>query len=548
MNAPHFRMAERHFDRLAQKFPVMCASDEFHFMPRVAAAGRYYDRLESFEADAIAAVIGEMKSFAEDLNGWLRRAQDLESIIDLELLKSQAAGFLIEMDQVRSWRHNPIFYLKIGFIGLDHAMHKPGNYPAEWIERTAARLDRIPRLLRQAAVNIESVPAAYYAAARAMLTDCKVYVKAAARKHTGGAHLKLSPLFEGVLKALADFEKFLKSLKPVSDKRFAGSTLQNSLQDHFQSKRSLDEIFEIADDEWHHCRDHLKRLQQKIDRRTSWHKLYHSFAPAEIESGSTLSLYRRETLRLKEHFIRNGFAALDPGAAMEVVETPVYLRSVRSSASFAAAFTADEIEKSFFYISTRLSGRNRVEAGKLLKKRLHREYKFLSAHETFPGHHLLDSVRRRLPNPIRSQVESPLFYEGWATYAETLLAGTGYVDSPIEHLVDYKRRMWRAARCMIDVGLYTGRLDRPGAVDLLVQAGFSGDEADRQVDRFQLNPGYQLCYTLGSFELNRLVETHGPRLGRERCHQELLTGGELPFHLIEKRLQACKRARQAGGP
>jgi uncharacterized protein (DUF885 family) len=98
--------------------------------------------------------------------------------------------------------------------------------------------------------------------------------------------------------------------------------------------------------------------------------------------------------------------------------------------------------------------------------------------------------------------------------------------------------LWRAARCQIDVGLYTGKLDRAGAVGLLAQAGFSGEEADRQVDRFQLNPGYQLCYTLGSFELNRLVETYGSGLGRERCHRLILGGGELPFHLIEKRLAA----------
>lgn len=538
MNTPHIEMATRHFDRLALKFPVMCASDEFHFLPRVAAASRYYDRLESFEFEEIAGFISDMKAFAKELNRRTGLAKDLETAVDLELLSAHVAGFLIEMDENRSWRHNPLLYLKIAFIGLDHALTKPAAQPAERVERMAARLDKIPRLLRQACVNIERVPEAYYAAARAMLTDCRVFLTESARKHPDSRHLNLSPVFENAFSALDAFERFLESLTPVANRRFAGSTFQNSLKDHFRSTRSLDEIFQIAGDEWRNCLDHLQALQSKLDPRTSWQELYHSFFPADMEAVSTLSLYRREARKLKEFFSGHGFGQLDPDAEMEVIETPSYLRSVRGSASFAAAFTADEGEKSFFYITSRLAGRNSREAGTLLKKRLQREYKFLTAHETFPGHHLLDSIRRGLTNPIRSQIESPLFYEGWATYAETLLAATGYVDSPIEHLVDYKRRLWRAARCRIDVGLYTGKLDRSGAVDLLEQAGFSKEEADRQIDRFQLNPGYQLCYTLGSFELNRLVETYGPRLGREQCHRLLLTGGELPFHLIEKRLAA----------
>jgi len=538
MNAPHIEIATRHFNRLALKFPVMCASDEFHFLPRVAAAGRYYDRMESFAAEEIAGFIGEMKAFAKELDRRIGLANDLETAIDLELLSAHVAGFLIEMDENRSWCHNPLLYLKIAFIGLDHALTKPAAQPQERVERLAARLDKIPRLLQQACVNIRRVPETYYAAARAMLADCRVFLAESARNYPGGRYLDLAPLIENGFSALDAFDRFLESLTPVADRLAAGNTLQKSLRDHFRSRRSLDEVFQIAADEWQHCLGHLKTLQSKIGPHSSWLELYHSFFPADMEAVPTLTLYRREARKLKKFFKGQGFDPLDPDADMVLAETPTYLRSVRSSASFAAAFTADKAETSFFYITTRLAGRNSPEAKTLLKKRLHREYKFLTAHETFPGHHLLDSVRRGLTNPIRSQVESPLFYEGWATYAETLLSATGYVDSPMELLVDYKRRLWRAARCMIDVGLYSGKLDRSGAVALLVQAGFSGEEAGRQIDRFQLNPGYQLCYTLGSFELNRLVDTYGPRMGREACRRFLLTGGELPFHLIEKRLAA----------
>ena len=228
----------------------------------------------------------------------------------------------------------------------------------------------------------------------------------------------------------------------------------------------------------------------------------------------------------------------DSSLPLELCETPTYLRSVRSAASFGAALRADTGEKDLFYITTQPPQKHGGEAGDLLRRRLHREYRFLSAHETIPGHHLLDGVRRGLRNPVRRQIESPLFYEGWAYYAESLLGDYGYVNSPIESLVDSKRRLWRAARCQIDVGLPTGRLARGDAVDLLTTAGFSPQEANAQIDRFRLNPGYQLCYTLGRHEIMRLRQIFGFRMGRDEFHRALLEGGERPFHLIEKALEA----------
>ncbi len=230
------------------------------------------------------------------------------------------------------------------------------------------------------------------------------------------------------------------------------------------------------------------------------------------------------------------FAEIAGAPFPEVRETPTYLKSVRSSASFAAGFTADQRERDFFYITTSLPEQRSGEARDLLKKRLHREYQFLSAHETFPGHHLLDFTRRSLKNSIRAQIESPLFYEGWAYYVESLLTEYGYVDQPLDRLVDCRRRLWRAARCQIDTGLASGLLIHDRAMELLILTGFSEEEAGNQLDRFRLNPGYQLCYSLGRYELTRLREAYEGQLGRDGFHREILEGGELPFDLIEKRL------------
>ncbi len=170
-------LAQDYFGYLAGRFPVMCASDEFHFLPRAKVAGRYFDRLDDLGADAVEECIQTLKDFQRQLNTRaVSEEDDLEGFLDAELLKCNVAGVLIELETSRSYRHNPLLYLKIACIGLDHALTKPASSPQEITERTAARLDAIPRLLNQAMENLEVVPETHHQAALLMLADSKRYL------------------------------------------------------------------------------------------------------------------------------------------------------------------------------------------------------------------------------------------------------------------------------------------------------------------------------------------------------------------------------------
>ena len=91
------------------------------------------------------------------------------------------------------------------------------------------------------------------------------------------------------------------------------------------------------------------------------------------------------------------------------------------------------------------------------------DYRLLTAHETYPGHHLLDTSRWRHPRPVRRHIEFPIFYEGWATFAESFLFEFGYLQETIAHLIHIKRNLWRCARCQIDVGISQGLMVRDDA-------------------------------------------------------------------------------------
>ena len=523
-----------YFQYLAQQFPVMCASDEFHFLPRSGDACDYYHELDDFDAEHLEEVIAAIGAFQQKFSSLATQANELERQIDLESLKANAAGALIELDTKRSWRYNPLIYLKTAFIGLDHALNKPGSDSYERFDRFKSRLLCLPRLLNQAIENIVSIPESFHPASINMIDDCELYLEDIRQ---------LAPDTDSISKDIdyaADALKALKSFclnrKPVPDASFASDTLESSLKEHFASMHSPLEIFEIAKEEWDFFSSELETLQQKFDPNKSWQDIYHDFVPPEFDTVDTFTLYSQQIDQLRTFFSRHGFHADPLQAPLEVAETPVYLRSVRGTASFAAAFSSDVQEKSFFYLTTRLPHTEGNNADVLLKKRLHREYKLLTAHETIPGHHLLDSSRRQIINPVRRQIESPLFYEGWASYVESLLAEYGYLQHPVEILIDCKRRLWRAARCMIDVGQATEMVTPDKAMALLTSCGFTAEESQRQIDRFKLNPGYQLCYCLGAYEITQLKNQYASRLGEKAFHSFILEGGELPFHLIKQRL------------
>ena len=541
----HIEFANRYFDYLAGRFPVMCASDEFHFLPRAENARKHYETLDNLDADAISEALDQLKNLRNELSEFNRDGDDLENCLDIELLAANIAGFLIEFEQKRSWQYNPLLYLKIAFIGLDHAQNKPSDHVNETIERTITRLSEIPRILQQGMRNIDVVPVDYYEASLHMIDDSQQYLEAT---HTNMSELlsktgltEFSRKLEKAASSLDAFKHFLSGLTPVSTQQFGGETLEATLKEHFLCVRSLDEIFQIAANEWRENLSELEGLASELDPGKSWQELYHHYFPSEVGQTNTVSLYAQEIEKLRLFFQAQGFNEQALNSTVEFSATPIYLRSVRAGASFAAAFTSDVREKSFFYITTHFPRLKNELADTLHKKRIHREYKQLTAHESIPGHHFLDSTRRMLENPIRRQIESPLFYEGWATYSESLLSEYGYMNNPMDRLVDLKRNLWRSARCQIDAGLTTGKITETDALEMLKTCSFSEPEARRQIDRFRLNPGYQICYTLGNYEFKQLKSKHGPKMGNQRFYECVLDGGELPFHLLDLRLKRLTR-------
>jgi hypothetical protein len=527
------RISQEYFSLLAKTFPVMCASDEFHFLPRVQEAAGFLECMDDLSEEAITSVVEAVR----DLQAQLQKQSspiDFEEEIDRQLLLHNMAGLLIEFEEVKSWSHNPLLYLKVGCIGVDHAINKPFQDTKERFGRTAERLSGVRKLIDQGSKNLSSIPGPYYRAALDVVQHAQEYLGEILLE-TGRREQLALPCAE-VDKALSAFGLRLRQVGPRPAASVPSVSVEELVRRHFGCTRPLEEIYSIAEEEWRTNLEEIERLRRSINPNHNWQQVYESYLPSNEGEFDLFQLYGDEIARLRKLCITLELMDDAENQKLVLAETATYLRPVRSGASYSAPLTVDAREPACFYVTIGdPTSNSQIDA--LRRQRLHREFRFLSAHETYPGHHLLDTIRRNLDNRVRRQVESPLFYEGWAYYAESILTESGYVEDALELLVDCKRRLWRAARCLIDSGLALRRLSPEEAADLLVSVGFRADEAAAQIERFRLNPGYQLCYSLGKYEILDLRSRFLSGLGWKNFHLLLLEGGEIPFDLVAQRFE-----------
>ncbi len=170
------------------------------------------------------------------------------------------------------------------------------------------------------------------------------------------------------------------------------------------------------------------------------------------------------------------------------------------------------------------------------------DFKTTAFHEMVPGHHLQIALAMEIPNlaDLRRGMQFNAYTEGWALYAERLMAELGvYTDDPPGDLGRLRMEAFRAARLVVDTGMHAKRWDFNQSVDYLVQAaGFPPDYAQREITRYSVWPGQATSYYIGFLRLLELRqktrEALGARFDLKAFHQVILANGSMPLRILER--------------
>jgi hypothetical protein len=166
----------------------------------------------------------------------------------------------------------------------------------------------------------------------------------------------------------------------------------------------------------------------------------------------------------------------------------------------------------------------------------------ITVHEVAPGHFAHGRCLRRVTSPVRRQVQSLSFIEGWAHYGEEMMVEAGFrADDPRFAIGVYLGSLIRTTRLVCAIGLHTGLLNVEEAARMFERDAFmTAGPAHSEAARGTFDAGYG-HYALGKLEILRLRSAArsewGSDFSLQRFHSALLELGAPPLALMRSILR-----------
>eukprot|EP00794_Sanderia_malayensis_P009553 gene9553-10540_t len=173
----------------------------------------------------------------------------------------------------------------------------------------------------------------------------------------------------------------------------------------------------------------------------------------------------------------------------------------------------------------------------------------VNAHEARPGHHTqvqgnTEHFKDKCGGVVKwldDQTYYTAFTEGWA------FAANGYIQRRVDAEI-WHAQIWRALRLIVDTGLHFKGFSRQQALDLFAKYAWDkSDLAEKEVLRYQSNPGQATAYMIGQLDIwkyrNDTQNALGDKFSLKEFHFQTLSQGSSPLSYLESHLKkytACK--------
>ena len=505
-------LAEEIYTTLAAQFPVCLSSDEFHFFPQFKATPSGGSAWDDFSIDAVNRFYTHEAQWQIQLDQLKPKLPDSTLSVDIDLLSRVLTTIKEQLKRIRLHQTQPSFYLTIISIGLAEAL-------AESREALERRITTLPQFFASAMANLKQVPAVFVEVAKEVIPELKQWVSILPL--TNDERLSTIKIFD-------KYDDHLGRIEIQPEFRLQRDLYARIADHHMGCQMELEEVAWHLDQEIEMSEQNLVESAGRICADKSWQAVFHDLPSPVATNGDIEALYFGSIAQLKRHCIEQGFFNEDMIADCDVViqTIPEHMIPVRANAAYSMP-PGHPPKGGVFYILP------------LKRQSAPQDIMLLAAHETFPGHHLLDTSRWRLECPLRRCLEFPLFYEGWASFSEEILFDTEFFSGSADQLLMAKRRYWRACRGRADFRIHTGRCSLDEAATELAEIGLvSYEQALAMVRRYALKPGYQLSYAIGRRKFRQI---YAACLGRGNSPaqfvRDVLSCGEIGFdHLAERLL------------
>jgi uncharacterized protein (DUF885 family) len=473
--------------------------------------------------------------------------------VDFALLRSRLAIRRAEIEEMRLHAKDPSRPLHTALNGVYLLLARPFAPLEDRKELLLARLMAIPDYLEAALAAITAPAPEMVAIAREVAETGPGFVDEVARVLIRANPGEAERVEHAARGARVGFLRYQEALDRDLAPRATGSFAIGERWMNFKLERehllSMDCAF-LADfgrQQVAEARTRLEDEARRLDPAMPWRSQIERARRRAPEPLRVLDAYRAEVERARRFVELQRLAPL-PADALEVVDTPAFLRPMVPVASYLRPAAFDVEHAGQFFVTTPDLLRPRAEQEETRRAHAEAAIPLMVVHESFPGHHVQSALGSAGGSRLRRLAESSLTSEGWAFYCEDLMLERGYLVAAETRLFALRDALWRACRVVIDIGLQTGRMTVEQAVALLTDEVMLGRrEAEAEVKRYLLTPTEPLAFLVGRLLLREIRAETQRRLGSAfdlyDFHAALLGLGTIPPFLMREELWERMPAR-----
>ncbi|MBX7096536.1 MAG: DUF885 domain-containing protein [Myxococcaceae bacterium] len=503
--------------------------------------------LEDLSRARIEKHLATQKAQLETLRALDRAQLSFDERIDAEALDATLEAEVVDLGTMQSWTHNPMDYAGLPGGAIDALMKR--NFAP-----STERLKLVDALLKQ-------VPAVYAAAKANLVNPPKEFTDLAIRMAKGSVGFfqesvtewAKEPLakdpaqraeFEAANTAAADATKAFatwleQDLKPRSKGVYALGA------EAFLRKLKLEEMIDLplpellARGEAQLAKDAaaFAATAKKIDPRKTPAQVMKLISAEHPTADDLIPSVRRSVDAARQYLVDKDLITLPSEVKPLIEETPAYARS----GTFASMDTPGPDEtvatEAFYYVTPVEKDWDQKHKDEHL--RLYNPYVVaaINVHEAYPGHYTQFLYAKSLPTKVRRFIFSGANAEGWAHYAEQMMADQGFLSQTPKHqLAQLQEALLRDCRYVVGIKLHTAGWTVEQGAKYFVEHGYQEPaNAYEESRRGAYNPTY-LYYTAGKLEIQRLRDDYlAAKKGTlKQFHDTFVSKGALPVALVRR--------------
>ncbi|GAA2880641.1 hypothetical protein Acy02nite_20450 [Actinoplanes cyaneus] len=522
-------LAERIADALLESDPVTALYAGDH---------RFDDRLPDLSATAVEGRIAMLRDAADALSGIDADGLDAEDQADHAILSAQVERRLFELTDVREHEWNPLEH-NPGPL-LHGLLSRPFAPPAQRLESLRGRLAALPDALATARAVLRDVPrvhaetaAGQFAGTAGLIRD-EVPVLLAQEP---GLRATVEPVAQASLAALAEFGGWLRqrleSGEPGRDPRLGRHLWEARLWHTLDTELPASEVLSRARANLDRVGAELRTLAAELvggpaDDDTVRRAL--DTIAGQHPDNTTIVGLAKGTMDEATEFVRahDVVSLVDDPCVIE--EMPEFARGVAVAYCDPPGPLETADVPTFYCIAPAPSDWPAERVRSFYREYNNEMIRNLTVHEAMPGHFLQLAHARRFrgSSPVRALGSSGPFVEGWAVYAEEMMAGLGF-GGPAVRLQQLKMQLRMSLNAIIDQLVHCDELPEAEAMALMTGRGFQEEgEAAGKWRRALLTSTQLSTYFVGYTEVAAIAAARPFGATPRAWHDAMLAHGSPP--------------------